>query len=282
MKQIENQRFGEERALYNSSNIKVKNCRFEGEEDGESALKEAHDIVVEDCFMDLRYPLWHNTNIILERIMMTQNCRAALWYVDKVKIFSSNLLGIKALRECQNIDIQGTTIVSPEFGWRCHHIQLENSKLQGEYIFFESTDIKIKNMEFEGKYSFQYTRNVEIRDSHLKTKDAFWHAENVTVYDSTLEGEYLAWYSQNLTLVRCHIKGTQPLCYCKNLKLIDCTMEETDLSFENSSVEANIIGNVLSIKNPRSGHIIADSCGDIILQDNKYPIEAIIEIKKKP
>ncbi len=281
MKYIENQRFGEERALYNSTDIVVKNCRFEGEEDGESALKESQQVVLEECFMDLRYPLWHNTDLKIVRVTMTQNCRAALWYVLNVDISESNLLGIKALRECGQINIKNCKIVSPEFGWRCKDIHLEKTELNGEYIFFESENIFIDNMTFTGKYSFQYIQTMEIKNSVLKTKDAFWHSKNVTVYDSTLEGEYLAWYSQNLTLVRCHIKGTQPFCYCENLKLVDCTMEDTDLSFENSSVDATILGNVLSIKNPRSGHIVVDSCNEIIREESKYPVEAMIEIKSK-
>ena len=32
-------------------------------------------------------------------------------------------------------------------------------------------------------------------------------------------------------------------------------MEDTDLSFENSEVKAEIIGNILSVKNPRDGFI---------------------------
>lgn len=281
MKYIENQRFGEERALYNSDGIALRGCRFEGEEDGESALKESQGVILEDCFMDLRYPLWHNQKLRMVRTTMTPNCRAALWYDDEAEITDSNLLGIKALRECGNIQIKDCRIVSPEFGWRCRNVSVADTEINGEYVFFESENLCIENMTFQGKYSFQYVKTMEIKKSVLKTKDAFWHSHNVIVYDSTLEGEYLAWYSENLTLVRCHIKGTQPFCYCKNLKLVDCTMEDTDLSFENSSVEAKIIGNIVSIKNPRSGHITADSCDCVIIEDSKYPVEAVIDIKNK-
>jgi len=110
--------------------------------------------------------------------------------------------------------------------------------------------------------------NLEIRDSYLDTKDAFWHSRNVTVVNSTLKGEYLAWFSEGLTLIDCHIIGTQPLCYCKDLKLINCTMEATDLSFEYSDVEAEIIGHVDSVKNPRSGRITLDSVGEVIMTDD--------------
>ena len=59
MKIIENERFGRERALYRSDGVLLKNCRFAGEEDGESALKESRNVAAEHCYMDLRYPFWH-------------------------------------------------------------------------------------------------------------------------------------------------------------------------------------------------------------------------------
>lgn len=71
-----------------------------------------------------------------------------------------------------------------------------------------------------------------------------------------------------MTLIHCKIIGTQPLCYCKNLRLIDCTTEETDLSFEYSEVDAKVKGNILSVKNPKSGKIVADSIGEIVREDS--------------
>ena len=132
-----------------------------------------------------------------------------------------------------------------------------------------------------GKYSFQYIENAVIRNSDLQTKDAFWHAKNVRVEDSVVSGEYLGWYSDGLTLVRCRISGTQPLCYCKNLTLIDCTMEDTDLSFEYSDVEADVQGHILSVKNPRSGHITADSIGEVILEESIMISDCTITDKSK-
>jgi hypothetical protein len=267
---IENQIFSKERDLYNLKDTIVKNCKIEGEEDGESALKECTNISINDCYMDLRYPFWHDTLVSINNVEMTKNCRAALWYSKDISITNSTLGGIKALRECSDVTIYNSFIDSAEFGWKTKKLTINNTTLNGEYAFFECKDVYIDNLNMTGKYSFQYIKNMEIHNSTLKTKDAFWHTKDVTVTDSILEGEYLAWYSENLTLIRCHIKGTQPLCYCKNLKLIDCTMENTDLAFERSDVEANIIGNVMSIKNPKSGTILVDSVDEIIIDDESF------------
>jgi hypothetical protein len=131
-----------------------------------------------------------------------------------------------------------------------------------------------------GKYSFQYVQGGEIAHSELHTKDAFWHSENLTVSDSLIDGEYLGWYSKNLHLVRCHIKGTQPLCYCQGLVLEECTMENADLAFEYSDVQADIRGGIVSVKNPKSGKIVADSIGEVILKESKYPSECLVQIRK--
>ena len=119
----------------------------------------------------------------------------------------------------------------------------------------------------KGKYSFQYDENIEISDSELNTKDAFWHTKNVTVKNSIVKSEYLGWYSENLTLINCRIIGTQPFCYCKNLVLKNCTMEDCDLAFERSTVEAEVSGKIDSVKNPLAGKITADSIGQIILEE---------------
>lgn len=264
MELIENQVFDEERALYNITNTQVKNCRFEGPADGESALKESRNIEVIDCAFKLRYPFWHTKKFTAENISMTDTCRAALWYADDGVISNSHLGGIKALRECHRIKITDSKIVSPEFGWKCSDIELVDSKIESEYLFLDCKNICLKNVSMKGKYSFQYIENLTIENSNLDTKDAFWHSKNITVRNSVVKGEYLAWFSEGLTLINCKIIGTQPLCYCKNLKLIDCTMEECDLSFEYSEVEADVIGHIDSIKNPAKGTITADSVGEII------------------
>ncbi len=277
-KKVENGVFGEERALYGLNNAEVSGCSFDGPEDGESALKECHDINVKSCFFNLRYPLWHAEKFVLNDCTFTDKSRAALWYDSFGTISDSNLLGIKALRECKDIIINDSKVVSPEFGWKTENISVNNSEIEAEYLFLNSSNLDIKSLKLKGKYSFQYTENVVITDSELDTKDCFWHAKNVTVKNSTIKGEYLAWFSDGLTLENCTIIGTQPLCYCTNLKLINCQMIDCDLSFEYSDVDATIIGSIDSVKNPRKGRIKADRIEKVILtQDSKYlPICEII------
>ena len=50
--EYKNETFDMERALYGITDSVVENCRFDGPQDGESAMKEASGIVVRDCFMN--------------------------------------------------------------------------------------------------------------------------------------------------------------------------------------------------------------------------------------
>lgn len=274
MKLINDKQFDEERALYGLYDAEVKNCRFDGPADGESAFKECHDIIATDCYFNLRYPFWHVNKGVIRNSEMTENCRAALWYDNDITIEGSKLYGIKALRECSDIKLADCDVVSPEFLWRCNNIKIKNVSMQSEYPFFESKDIEIEGLKMKGKYSFQYVENMTIRNSELDTKDAFWHSNNVTVVDSIVKGEYLAWYSKNLRLIRCKIIGTQPLCYCEGLVLEDCTMEETDFSFERSEVQAMVSGKILGVKNPKSGSIKADEIGELLIEKQYVDITA--------
>jgi len=264
---IEGMTYDEERSLYHMTDAEIRDCIFAGPADGESVLKEARNITLENCSFSLRYPLWHVRDFKMTDSRMDEATRAAIWYSENGSISESDLNGIKAVRECRNILIDDCTIHSPEFGWKCDGITLKDSKIEAEYLFLDSRNVKLDHVEMKGKYSFQYMENLEISNCFLNTKDAFWHSKNVTVIDSVVRGEYLGWFSENLTLIGCKIIGTQPLCYCKNLKLENCVMEGTDLAFEYSDVNATITGHVDSIKNPRSGRIIVDSVGEVIMGD---------------
>ncbi|MCR5213734.1 MAG: DUF3737 family protein [Eubacterium sp.] len=272
----ENETFDIERALYGSSGVEVVNCRFDGPADGESALKESRDIVARDCYFNLRYPFWHDDNVEISNGEMTSLCRAALWYSNNIRISGSRLHGIKALRECSNVKMEGCDIISPEFGWSTRGISMKDTSAEGEYFMMRSENLEFENVNFKGKYSFQYITDSTFVNCRFDTKDAFWHARNILVKDSVIKGEYLAWYSENITFENCVIIGTQPLCYCKGLKMINCSMEEADLAFEKTEVEAEIVNEMISIKNPKSGTIKVAGLGQIIMDDPQAKGQIIV------
>ena len=268
MKIIENKIFDEERALYGQKDIRVSNCLFQGEADGESAFKECRSVEVDNCRFYLRYPFWHDDGLKISNSEMYETCRAPLWYSEHIHICNSKMHGVKALRECSDVKLGNCDIISPEFGWSVDGITVNNCSAEGEYMFMRSSDMHFSNFEMKGKYSFQYIKDAYFENCIFDTKDAFWHAHNTYVKNCTIKGEYLAWYCENVTFENCVIIGTQPLCYCKGLKLIGCEVHEGDFAFEKSEVEASITTPVISIKNPLCGTITVPSVSEIIIDED--------------
>ena len=273
---VENKTFDEERALYGSVDTIVRNCKFDGPADGESAIKECKNVIIEDSYLNLRYPLWHVEGLKITGSELTEGCRAALWYSNDVEISDTKLHGIKAARECNRVAIRDCDVISAEFGWFSHNLTMENVTVEGQYFILQSNHLDFKNVTLNGKYSLQYISDSVFENCNLNTRDAFWHAKNIVVRNSVLKGEYLAWYSENVTFENCKIIGTQPLCYCKGLKLINCEMIDTDLSFEKSEVEATLTAPIMSIKNPLSGRIVVPNVGEIIMDDEHAKGEIVI------
>ena len=229
METIRNRTFDEERALYGARGLTVADCRFDGPADGESAFQggrgpDGHALLFQSALSLLARPKSDHRGLRNDLL-----CRAALWYCDNVHIGSTRPDGIKALRECKDVQPRGCDIISAEFGWSSRGIEMTGCSAESEYFMLRASALTLRDVRMTGKYSFQYIEDAVFDGCTFDTKDAFWHAKNVTVRNSLVKGEYLAWYSENLTLENCRIIGTQPLCYCKNLRLIDCELLDADL-----------------------------------------------------
>jgi hypothetical protein len=269
MEQLIKDKFFEgERPLYASHNLRLENVKFYP---GESALKESSNIEVYQCEFMCKYPLWHNDNSLIEDCLFTVYSRAAIWYSKNIRMINSRVDAPKMFREIDGLYLEKVNMPNAaETMWNCRNIKLRNvTAREGDYIFMNGLNIDIDGLHLQGNYSFQDAKNVVVRNSHLISKDAFWKTENVTVYDSAIVGEYLGWHSKNLHLINCKIGGTQPLCYAKDLVLENCEfMDDCDLSFEYSTVNAEITNHIVSVKNPMGGVIKAKSIGEIILDEN--------------
>ena len=281
MKTIKDTEFGGERPLFASHDLRLENVTIHA---GESAIKECSNIEAIHCRFEGKYPFWLVDGFVVKDCLFTEGARAALWYSRNLLMTDTLVEAPKMFREMTGIKLVNVRIPdAQETLWHCHDVDLKNVEVaHADYLFMHSSDIRISDYKQQGNYSFQYCKNVEIRNANIDSKDAFWGTEDVTVYDSELNGEYLGWHSKRLRLVRCKISGTQALCYCHDLVMEDCEMApDCDLTFENSTVHATINGNITSVKNPKSGEIVADSIGEIILDENiKAPADCKIIVRK--
>ena len=268
MEKIIGQEFGGERPLYRKKDLYLEDVIIRP---GESGLKETANITCVKCRFEGKYPLWECDGFVVKDSILTVGARSGLWYSRNGELYDTVIDAPKTFRRMDGIKMRNCWIPGgSETFWDCSNIDVKDCVIErADYVFMHCEDIVLENVKLQGNYGFQYAKNVVIKNCVLNSKDSFWEAENVEVYDSVINGEYLAWYSKNLKLVRCHITETQPLCYCEGLVMEDCTFgSDCDLAFEYSDVEATVKGHVVSIKNPRSGHIHVGSVGEIIIDEN--------------
>ncbi len=279
---IKNQEFGGERPLYALHRAELANVTIHV---GESSIKEGSDITARNCRFEGKYVFWEVDNFIVDNCYFAESARSSLWYSRNCRMTNCRVDAPKMFRRMDGIDVSGTNFPNGEqYLWDCRNIRLRDVSIDNcDYAFMHCSDVDIDRYRQDGNYSFQYARNVVIRNAVINSKDAFWEAENVTVYDSEINGEYLGWYGKNLKFVRCHLTGEQLLCYVDGLVLDDCTFgPDANLLFEYSTIDANIKGHLVSVKNPTSGQITADSIGEVILDSNcKAPANCKINIREK-
>ncbi|MBR5767338.1 MAG: DUF3737 family protein [Clostridia bacterium] len=263
-KEYRSMHFTGERAIYGREGVAVFDSLFD---DGESPIKECRDVTVEKCIFGWKYPLWYDENVTVRGCTWLEAARAGVWYTKNISVTDAVISAPKNFRRCSGVSLTDVSFTNAEETlWACSDVKLKNVTAKGHYFAMNCSDMEVDGLRLDGNYAFDGTKNVVIKNSHLSTKDAFWNSENVTVENSFISGEYLGWNSRDLTLVNCSIESNQGLCYIKNLKLVNCTLINTDLAFEFSDVDAEVVTGVESVLNPRSGIIRAGYIRELIVE----------------
>lgn len=274
MKEIRQEYLTGERPLFKGEHLKIYDTIFT---DGESPLKESHDIELYRSMFKWKYPLWYSKNIIAEDCTWFEMGRAGVWYTDNITVKNAIIEAPKNFRRCHNVNLQNVDFPNAaETLWHCDGITMEQVTARGDYFAMNSRNLKLQDFQLVGNYSFDGVKNMEIRHARLLSKDAFWNSENVTVYDSFLSGEYLGWNAKNLTLINCTIESLQGLCYIENLVMKNCRLLNTTLAFEYSTVDVEIEGKIDSVMNPAGGSIRADYIGELIMEKDKVNPEKTV------
>ena len=282
MELVKDKQYGGERPLFGSHDMRLDNITIV---DGESGIKCCKNLECVNSKFYGKYPWWHVDGSVIEDCYFAPGSRSAIWYSNDMVMRNCVIDGPKFFREMRNLELENVKITdADETFWNVENLKLKNVTLHdGTYPFMGCRNVEVDGLVSDSKYVFQYVKHAVIRNAKITTKDSFWETEDITVYDSVLDGEYLGWHSKNLRLVRCHIAGEQPLCYAENLVLEDCTFDPAcDRAFEYSTVQATISGHIENIKNPTSGHIVADSIGSITINENVLqPADCKIETRNK-
>lgn len=265
MKKMIEQKFTGERALFQSFDLELSYCTFT---DGESPLKESANLIIDNSLFQWKYPLWYCNNVTVKDSILFDMARAGIWYTDKISMENVTIEAPKAFRRCNDVSIRKVDMPNAsETLWNCNQVTMNDVTAKGDYFAMGCSNMEIDGLVLVGNYSFDGVKNLTIRNSKLLSKDAFWNSENVTVYDSIISGEYLGWNSKNVTLINCTIESLQGMCYMENVVMKNCRLLNTNLAFEYSTVEATIVSNIESIKNPYSGKIVTKSVGEVIFDN---------------
>ena len=260
-----------ERALFKSSDMQIYDTVFDA---GESPLKESCRIELWNSMFKWKYPLWYCHDIKCHDCSWFEMARAGVWYSDRVEVENAVIEAPKNFRRCNGLKLSNVQMpLAAETLWSCRDVAMHNVHAKGDYFAMNCENMDVEGFTLVGNYSFDGVKNAEIRDSKLLSKDAFWNTENVTVRDSFISGEYLGWNAKNLTLINCVVESLQGMCYIENLRMENCKLLNTTLAFEYSSVEANISSHIDSVLNPSSGTIKAESIGKLIIEKDKVQPE---------
>ena len=275
MKEIRQQFLTGERTLFQGADLKIYDTIFD---DGESPLKESHNIELRNSMFKWKYPLWYSDSISVKDCTWFDMARAGVWYTNHMVVEDCAIEAPKNFRRCEDLTLSHVSIPNAEETlWNCQDVVLNDVTAKGDYFAMNSKDMKIDGLTLYGNYSFDGVKNVEIKNSKLLSKDAFWNSENVTVYDSFISGEYLGWNAKNLTLINCTIESLQGMCYIDNLVMKNCKLINTTLAFEYASVDAQITGSIDSVFNPASGTIVADHIDELIMEKDRVdPAKTVI------
>ena len=280
MKNIKGGEFTGERALFDSTDLKIENAHFHS---GESPLKQSREIVLDCCEFSWKYPLWYCRNVKLTSTTLNETARSGIWYTHGIEMTDCLIDAPKIFRRSSEIKLNRVVFNNAlETMWFCDRITLSDVRIIGDYFGFASSCVEADGLNVDGNYIFDGGKNITVRNSRLNSKDAFWNCENVLVENCHIIGEYLGWNSKNVTFVNCTIESNQGLCYMENVVLRNCKFVNTDLCFEYCTVDAEVCSHIDSVKNPISGRIVADSIGEIIHEADKVDVTKteIIEVKK--
>ena len=280
MRKLKNGKFSGERALFASTDLLIEDSLFF---DGESPLKESRRINLQRCTFQWKYPLWYCKNIEASECAFLDTARSGIWYTENINMADCEIQAPKTFRRSSHISLKNVRMTNAaETMWNCENVDLSNVYVCGDYFGMGCADVTADRLMVDGNYLFDGGKNIVVKNSRLMSKDAFWNCENVTVIDSVIVGEYLGWNSKNVTFINCDIESNQGMCYMQNLTMKGCRLNNTDLCFEYCTVDAEIDSDIISVKNPFSGRIIANSIGEIIMDPECIDVTKteIIEVKK--
>lgn len=159
-RQINQEYLTGERPLFGESGLQINHTLF-GE--GESPLKECHQIEMENSMFQWKYPLWYSSDIEVKDSTWAEMARAGVWYTNNIHIENALIEAPKNFRRCNQLKLDNVFLPNAaETLWNCSNVTLNQVCAKGDYFAMNCTDMQIDNFELAGNYCFDGAKNVEI------------------------------------------------------------------------------------------------------------------------
>lgn len=155
-KQINEGYFDGERPLFKEHGAQITDTTF-GE--GESPLKEARNIDLNDVVFKWKYPLWYDKHIKVNDSIFETMSRSGIWYTDDIEINNSALQAPKLFRRASNIKLNNVHFAdAEETMWTCKDIKMKDVEVNGNYFGKDSENIYAENLNVVGNYVLMVLR----------------------------------------------------------------------------------------------------------------------------
>ena len=111
MKEIRQQFLTGERALFQGADLKIYDTIFD---DGESPLKESHNIELRNSMFKWKYPLWYSDSISVKDCTWFDMARAGVWYTNHMIVEDCAIEAPKNFRRCEDLTLSRVSIPNAE------------------------------------------------------------------------------------------------------------------------------------------------------------------------
>ena len=121
-RQINQEYLTGERPLFGESGLQINHTLF-GE--GESPLKECHQIEMENSMFQWKYPLWYSSDIEVKDSTWAEMARAGVWYTNNIHIENALIEAPKNFRRCNQLKLDNVFLPNAaETLWNCSNVTL--------------------------------------------------------------------------------------------------------------------------------------------------------------
>lgn len=152
MTEYTDQYFEGERPLFAEKDAVITRTTF-GE--GESPLKESHNITMKDAIFKWKYPLWYSKHVNVDHTIFETMSRSGIWYTDDISITNSTLQAPKLFRRSHHISLKNDHFSDADETLRnCSDIRIENVQARGNYFAMNSDSIYVDHLDLMGNYVF--------------------------------------------------------------------------------------------------------------------------------